>query len=173
MQGKATKQMAAVALKLLLICLVVAGLTALVFAVTKGPIEQGERARKEEAIRRIFPEAKSFTELSLEAEGVRAAYRVCDASGELLGYCVDYAGNSDYGGAVDMMIGVTPQRKIAGLQVISHAETFIDRYLDAGNLYTGTELPRGEDLSAGATLSYDAIRNAMEAVLALDFGGAA
>ena len=104
-------------------------------------------------------------------DGVNAAYAVYDEGGNLLGYCVDYTGNSDYGGEVAMMIGVTPDQRLVGLQVISHAETFIDRYLDENGLYTGADLPRGADLSAGATLSYDALRDAIEAVLAIEFGG--
>ena len=40
--------------------------------------------------------------------------------------------------------------KVIGLQVISQSETFMDRYLDGDGCYTGVELPRGSDISAGA-----------------------
>ena len=154
-----------IALRLLVICLAVAALTALVYAVTKDPIEEGERARKEEAIRLIFTEADSFTEdASIVLDGANAVYAVTDASGARLGFCVDYTGNSDYGGAVNMMIGVGADGKVVGLQVISHAETFIDRYLDDNSRYTGIGEAYGADLSAGATMSYNAIRNAIDAV---------
>jgi hypothetical protein len=60
-----------------------------------------------------------------------------------------------------------------GLQVISHAETFIDRYLDDNSRYTGIDKAYGADLSAGATMSYNAIRNAIDAVeTAFSAGGA-
>lgn len=154
-----------IALRLLVICLAVAALTALVYAVTKDPIEEGERARKEDAIRLIFTEADSFTlDTDIVFDGVNAVYAVSDASGTHLGYCVDYTGNSDYGGAVNMMIGVGVDGKVTGLQVISHAETFIDRYLDDNGRYTGVDKAYGADISAGATMSYNAIRNAIDAV---------
>jgi Na+-translocating ferredoxin:NAD+ oxidoreductase RnfG subunit len=152
-------------LRLLVICLAVATLTALVYAVTKAPIEAGERARKEEAIRLIFPEADAFAEDgSIAGSGINAVYAVTDADGAPLGWCVDYTGTSDYGGDVNMMLGVSPAYRVIGVQIIAHAETFIDRYLDGDGRYTGVDEPRGADLSAGATMSYSAIRNAMEAV---------
>ena len=162
---KTVWSVANIALRLLVICLAVAALTALVFAVTKDPIEEGERTRKEEAIRLIFTEADSFTEdASIVLDGANAVYAVTDANGAQLGFCVDYTGNSDYGGAVNMMIGVGVDGKVVGLQVISHAETFIDRYLDENSRYTGVDAAYGTDLSAGATMSYNAIRNAIDAV---------
>ena len=161
-----------VAARLLAVCLVVAALVALVFAVTKDPIAKGERERKESAIREIFPAAARFEERSdVTAAGVNAVYRVFDANGALLGYCVDFTGKSDYGGDVAMMIGVDATDRVLGVQIISHSETFIDRYLDDKKMYTGVDQERGADLSAGATLSYNAIRNAIEAVQALHLGG--
>ena len=162
---KTVWSVASIALRLLVVCLAVAALTALVYAVTKDPIAEGERTRKEDAIRLIFTEADHFAEdTSIVLGGANAVYAVFDASGTQLGYCVDYTGNSDYGGAVNMMIGVGADGKVTGLQVISHAETFIDRYLDDNSRYTGIDKAYGADLSAGATMSYNAIRNAIDAV---------
>lgn len=170
--NKSALHVISVGLRLLAVCLVVAALVALVHAVTKDPIENGERARKEGAIREIFPEVDKFEEQTgVTADGVNAVYRVFDKDNVLLGYCVDYTGKSDYGGDVAMMIGVDAADRVLGVQIISHSETFIDRYLDGNNMYTGTAEERGADLSAGATLSYNAIRNAMEAVAALHLGG--
>jgi electron transport complex protein RnfG len=162
-----------VALPLLLICLVVSALVALVYGVTAGPIAEGERARKEQAIRLIFADAASFEEgTAPTTDGVNAAYTVKNEAGTVIGYCVDYTGTSDYGGDVNMMIGVGTDGKVLGLQVISHAETFIDRYTDDKGRYTGVDAPRGSDVSAGATLSYNALRNAIEAIEAMEWGGA-
>lgn len=162
-----------IALRLLTICLVVAALAALVYAVTFEPIAEGEQARKEAAIRLIFAEADGFEEdTTIQIPGVNAAFAVKDADGAVLGYCVDYTGSSDYGGDVNMMIGVSPEGKVIGLQVLSHAETFIDRYLDDNNCYTGIGKPDGADMSAGATMSYNAIRNAIAAIEAMQWGGA-
>ena len=154
--------------RLLLICLVVSALTAAVFTLTKGPIAAGERARKEEAMRLFFPTLAGFEQQTgIVADGVNAVYLVKNEAGEPLGLCVDYTGSSDYGGEMNMMLGVSPEGKVTGVQIISHAETFLDRYTDQNGCYTGVDVPRGEDLSAGATLSYNAIRNAIEAVEAV------
>ncbi len=154
--------------RLLLICLVVAALVAAVFVLTEKPIAEGERARKESAIRLIFAEANGFEEdAAITGDGINTVYVVKDANAAPLGWCVDYTGTSDYGGDVNMMIGVGLDGKVTGVQVISHAETFIDRYLDEENRYTGVKNAYGEDLSAGATMSYNAIRNAMDAVEAI------
>lgn len=164
-----------VALPLLLICLVVSALVALVYGVTVGPIAEGERARKEEAIRLIFTDAASFEEggTTPTPEGEYVTYyTVKNEGGTVIGYCVDYTGTSDYGGDVNMMIGVSTAGKVTGLQVISHSETFMDRYTDEKGRYTGVDAPRGSDVSAGATLSYNALRNAIEAIEAMEWGGA-
>ncbi|MBQ8356540.1 MAG: FMN-binding protein [Clostridia bacterium] len=162
---KTVWSVANIGLRLLIICLVVAALTALVYAVTKDPIAEGELARKEEAIRLIFVDAADFAEdPAIVGTGVNTAFSVTDAAGNALGWCVDYTGTSDYGGDVNMMIGVGNDRKVIGVQIISHSETFIDRYLDDENRYTGIDQAYGTDLSAGATMSYNAIRNAIASV---------
>ena len=152
--------------RLLVICLAVAALVALVFEITKGPIAEGEITRKKEAVRAIFPESDTMEEgkTQLKDSRVNVVYDVADADGIFIGWCVDYVGTSEYGGDVSMMIGVDPNGKVVGLQVISHAETFIDRYTDDKGMYTGIGLPYGVDISAGATMSYNAVRNAITAV---------
>ena len=152
--------------RLLVICLAVAALVALVFEITKGPIADGEITRKEEAVRAIFPETDTMEEgkTQLKDDRVNAVYDVKNAAGVFIGWCVDYVGTSEYGGDVSMMIGVAPNGKVVGLQVISHAETFIDRYTDDKGMYTGIGQPYGADISAGATMSYNALRQAIDAV---------
>lgn len=172
--NKSALHIISVGARLLAVCLVVAALVALVYAVTKGPIADGEKKRKEDAIRGIFADCDTFEEQKdVGADGVNAVFRVYDKDKNLLGYCVDYTGKSDYGGDVAMMIGVDTANKVTGVQIISHSETFIDRYLDDNKMYTGVESERGADISAGATLSYNAIRNAMQAVIDLHLGGEA
>jgi len=74
-----------IALRLLVICLVVAALTALIYAVTKEPIEKGDRARKEEAIRNIFVDFGSYAADDLTADGFNEVYRVYNADAALIG----------------------------------------------------------------------------------------
>jgi len=171
--NKTALHIVSVAARLLAVCLVVAALVALVFAVTKDRIAKDEWARKEDAIREIFPAVSRFEERTdVTAPGVNAVYTVYGENG-VIGYCVDYTGKSDYGGDVAMMIGVDAGNHVCGVKIISHGETFINRYLDDKNMYTGVGAERGADISAGATLSYNAIRNAMQAVIDLHLGGEA
>ena len=116
--GTMMKTVVRVTWRLLAVCLVVAALTAAVFAVTKEPIESGERARKEEAMRLFFPELSTYAEEKTTASGVNALYLVKDKDGGALGWCVDFSGNSDYGGEVAMMIGVSLEGKVTGLQLV-------------------------------------------------------
>ena len=132
--NKSALHIISVGARLLAVCLVVAALVALVYAVTKDPIAKGEQERKESAIREIFPACAAFEEKDVRADGVNAVFSVYDQDRNLLGYCVDYTGKSDYGGDVSMMIGVDAADKITGVQIISHSETFIDRYLNDKNL---------------------------------------
>ncbi len=149
--------------RLLVICLAVAALVALVFEVTKGPIAKDELARKENAVRAIFPETATMAEgqTVVDDDRVNAVYDVKNAQGTFIGWCVDFVGTSDYGGDVGMMVGVAPDGKVIGVQVINHSETFIDRYTDDTGMYTGIDQPYGADVSAGATMSYNALRNAI------------
>ena len=149
--------------RLLVICLAVAALVALVFEVTKGPIARDELTRKENAVRAIFPETATMEEgkTVVDDDRVNAVYDVKNAQDAFIGWCVDFVGTSDYGGDVGMMIGVAPDGKVVGVQVINHSETFIDRYTDDAGMYTGIGQPYGADVSAGATMSYNALRNAI------------
>ena len=153
-----------IAARLLIVCLAVAALVALVFTVTKNPIAEGEKQRKEDSIRMLFADAASFEAIPLKADGVNEAFRVENAEGAVIGFCVDYTGTSEYGGDVNMMIAVTPNGKVSGVKIISHSETYMDRYTDDNGFYTGVSKPYGADVSSGATLSYRAIRNAILAV---------
>ena len=71
--------------RLLVICLAVAALVALVFEITEEPIAEGERSRKEEAIRVIFADAHSAEEAKgIESERINAVYSVKNEKGELI-----------------------------------------------------------------------------------------
>ncbi len=174
MQKNEVLHLLSVSARLLLICFLVAALVAAVFQLTKGPIQKGENERKENALFSAMPGAKSYETHKgtlPEVGGVNAVYDMKDENGELLGYCVDFTGYSAYGGDVGLMISLGKDGAVRSVQVLSHAETFMDRYLDGNGYYTGVNEERGSDLSAGATLSYNAIRDAMESVARLGLGG--
>ena len=104
-------------LTLLLITAVVAGLLAFVNELTAGRIDELTRQKAEQAMREVLP-AQDYTPLDAALpQGVTEAYRAGDD-----GYVVRVAPNG-FGGAIDMMVGVDPNRTVTGVSIISQSET--------------------------------------------------
>lgn len=103
-------------LTLLAITAVVAGLLAVVNGMTEDRIAELNREKAEIAMREVLP-ADSYEVLSTEFDGVSEAYRAGNA-----GYVVRVSTNG-FGGAIDMMVGVSTDGSVTGISIVSHAET--------------------------------------------------
>ncbi|MBR6826097.1 MAG: RnfABCDGE type electron transport complex subunit G [Oscillospiraceae bacterium] len=103
------------ALTLLLITAVVAGLLGFVNRLTADKIAENTAKKAQEAMEAVFP-AGSYEKLEVAKEGITEAYR---AEG---GYVIRLNANG-FGGAIDMMVGITNEGMVTGISVISHAET--------------------------------------------------
>ncbi len=103
------------ALTLLLITAVVAGLLGLVNDLTADKIRENTEKKANEAMQAVLPSA-SYEKLEQGAEGITEVYR------SEKGYVVRLNANG-FGGAIDMMVGITLEGKVTGISVISHAET--------------------------------------------------
>lgn len=157
-----------IGLKLLLICAIVAGVVSLVFHVTKEQYEANLQKTKDEAVADIFG-IEGLTTKELTAEGVKEiVYEVYDATGSLIGYCVEVEGKG-FGGSIGLMVGYNAACEITGVRVVSHSETpglgakikeagFLDQY--KGN---ADEVTLGEEIDAigGATISSRAVTDAV------------
>ena len=158
-------QTAAIGLKLLLICAIVAGVVSLVYAVTKEPYEKNLENTKNEAVGKIFGmEGLSRQEIG---DGVAC---VLDADGNAVGYCVE-AKAGGFGGDVEVMVGYSLSGEVIGVDVIAHAETpgvgskavedsFLGQYKGQAGKVT---LGEGVDAISGATISSNAVTDAVNA----------
>lgn len=101
---------------LLLITAVVAALLGFVNYLTEDKIAAGQREKAKNAMREVLP-AENYDLLEASAEGINAVYRADD-----LGYVVDVTVNG-FGGAINMMVGVDAEGRVAGVSIVSHSET--------------------------------------------------
>lgn len=106
-------------ISLFLICLVVAFLLAGTNELTKGPIAESQAKKADEAKLQVCPEAVTFE----NAQGIEAeAYRGFDESGNLVGYAIP-SSHKGYGGEIEIMVGVTIEGEIKGVNILSINET--------------------------------------------------
>ncbi|MBQ8509135.1 MAG: RnfABCDGE type electron transport complex subunit G [Clostridia bacterium] len=168
-----TKAILFIAFKLLLICTITASLLAGVNALTAEQIAANVRAEKAAAIASIFPSAAESELVDKQAEGVDELYIVMNDSGELLGYAASVS-PLGFGGELDIMVGVSPDGTMAGIQLVSHSETpgLGSRVGDADYLaqYVGKSgiLAAGKDIDviSGSTISSKAILEGVNSALA-------
>ena len=101
---------------LLLITAVVAGLLGLVDYLTADKIAELQNEKARASMMEVLP-AENYEELSIEKDGILAAYQA-----DSLGYVVRVEVNG-FGGAIDMMVGVKADGSVSGVSIVSHGET--------------------------------------------------
>lgn len=113
--------------KLGIVLLVIAGVCGLILGyvnqVTATPIAVQEKKTMDEANKEILPEASTFEEkkdVELD-EGILSLTEGKEGS-EVKGYTIKVAPKG-YGGAIELMIGISTEGKLSGIKVLSHAET--------------------------------------------------
>lgn len=162
---------------LCLITALVGALLAFVNLLTKDRIAEQNQKAMDEAVAVIFGQCKTE-----EIEGDYAApisnvydVKVADHS---VGFCV-FVKPKGYGGAVEMMVGITPEGAVRGISIVSHSETpnlgtKVVENNDYLNNYFGKTQPVtfGKDIEAvsGATRSSNAVRDGVNAALSLGLG---
>lgn len=113
-------------LKLGIILLLIAGVCGFILGgvseVTKDPIAKQNKKTIDEANKSILPIASSFEEKAdLKSDKVLSVTEGKDGS-ELKGYTIKVAPKG-YGGAIEMMVGITTDGKVSGIKILSHSET--------------------------------------------------
>lgn len=106
---------------LTLICLVCSALLGFVYGITEAPIKASEIAKENAAIAAVTPQFDNVpSESPREVEGgtVYTALRGED----VVGYAIKVK-TSGFGGALQLMVGFTPEGTIYNTSVISHSET--------------------------------------------------
>ncbi len=171
------KSMAVVALKLLLICAVVAGVVSFVYTVTLDAYQINLDREIRQSMATVF-EIGEDEELGLTVydgaldDDIKDIYTV-SVNGETVGYCVNVVGKG-FGGNMDIMVGYYPDKTIRGVSIVSHAETpgvgskvntaeYLSQYNGLTDGLTISKRP-GADITAisGATISSNAVHAAIE-----------
>jgi len=125
------REMLKLTLILTTICSVAATSLALVYNLTKDPIAYQQRLKKLSAIRGVQPNYdnepdQDFVDLPMvsdkSGEGGLTRFYITKRGGEFTGaaFTVSAVG---YGGAIEIMLGLTPGGTITGVQVLHHSET--------------------------------------------------
>lgn len=108
---------------ILLIISALAGLLlSVAFSITKGPIAETERANKIAAMKQLLPDAENFEAVQIEnKEGILDVQKALKG-GKDLGYCINVS-SKGYGGPINMMIGISADGQVKGVQILTLSET--------------------------------------------------
>lgn len=115
---EAMNQMARFGIVLGVICLLSTLVLAVTYDATKPVIEREIKREEEKAFKAVIPGADSFTEKTLD--GIE--YVEARGGGELVGYCIRTVA-SGYEGPIRLIVGIDPNGRILGLEVLEHSET--------------------------------------------------
>ena len=115
-------------LSLGIICLIIAGILALVNVATKDTIAQAETKAKVEAIKEIVPafDNNPYEEqdtVALESEPRPLIVYPATQGGQLVGYAIETYTDAGFAGHIDIMVGFDMQSQIVGFKVLKHEET--------------------------------------------------
>jgi len=103
------------------ICLICAALLGVVYSITKDAIEASEAAKVNAAIAQVVPAFDNDPSLEAQEAGDAVVYPA-KLSGETVGYAIKVS-VSGFGGALQIMVGFTPEGTVFNTSVISHSET--------------------------------------------------
>lgn len=107
----------------LLIIAAVAGLLlGAAHTVTLEPIAKQEQMAKAAAMKEILPKAEEFKVKDTAVEGIIKEVNEGTASGKTAGYAIKVSPKG-YGGAIEMMVGISAEGKVEGIKILSHNET--------------------------------------------------
>ena len=100
---------------------------AAVYTLTKGPIEQSQQKKKNEAINQVLPNFQGeLKRCSYLVEGDKDSvvlYMAYQNDGKLFGAAVETYTNKAFSGRFDIMVGLDAEGKVLGTSVLKHSET--------------------------------------------------
>jgi electron transport complex protein RnfG len=168
----------------LVVCIVAAAGLAITWSFTADKIEAQGRAAEQRSLTIVLPEAKAFTAVTdtgvlakaAEAAGdvpVTGVFVAKDSSGQVLGVGMLVASRG-YGGPIRMAVGLDRNGKVAGVTIVSMAETpglgskVVDdpTFLPRFNGVDSADAAHKVDTITGATKSSRGVRKGVEAAMA-------
>lgn len=171
---------------LFMISVVVALLLAFTNSVTKDKIAENTLKEQNLAKQEVLPGANEFIETKTYADEtglVQGVYEGKDASGNMIGWCVNVS-PSGYGGALDIMVGIDSNGTVSGMKVVSHSETaglgakatdpsfssqFTGKKMDSPLAVIKNGTPKENEIVAisGATITSEAVKKGVNAAIAV------
>lgn len=106
---------------LLLITALAGALLGFVNNVTEEPIRLQEEKAKNEAYRLVLAEADAFTSVEYSQETYPNIQAIASANNDA-GYVME-AVTKGYGGTIKVVVGMTKEGQLSGIQMLTHAET--------------------------------------------------
>jgi Na+-translocating ferredoxin:NAD+ oxidoreductase subunit G len=91
-------------------------------SVTLEPIAKQDQMAKAAALKVILPKAEEFKDKKVALEGTVTEVNEGTSSGKTTGYAIKVAPKG-YGGAIQMMVGISTEGKVEGIKILSHSET--------------------------------------------------
>ena len=108
-------------LSLTVIALVAAAALAALNSVTKGPIEDVQKQKVEEAVKAVLPENAKVSE-NKEIDG-KKCYIARDEQGNLVGAAIETGNDEGFGGHLQVMVGFDKDGKVSGYSILESHET--------------------------------------------------
>ncbi len=118
------------ALVLTLVCLFASAAVAVVYSITKEPIQKANIEKINKAIEAVVPEFDnnpseeiiSVAPNASEPDKTNKVY-IAKKDSQIVGYAIESTTTKGFGGPFTIMVGLTPDGTIYNTSVISHAET--------------------------------------------------
>ena len=164
------------------ICVIAGGLPAVIYKITKAPIEKALLAEKMQAMKKVLPpydnDPMLCTNVVVEAEKKWVFY-VARKNGAFAGTAFEASSDQGYGGKITILVGVASDNTIYGIEVLEQKETpglgaqitkpsFTDQFQHKNIVKTKWKVKKdGGDINAitGATISPRAVLDALRAGL--------
>ena len=116
------REMARYGFILALICVVAAGLLAIVNTLTGPKILAASAAEEKAALGEVMPLAAKFSAVKSAGDKEILYYKAVDDQNKLMGF-VFKAGGKGYSSVIETLVGIFPDGKISAIKVISLNET--------------------------------------------------
>jgi electron transport complex protein RnfG len=113
-------------LTLLTVTLLASGSLGFVYSLTKGPIEDAQTAKINEALRKVLPEfdnKPSVAKFTREVDGGILTFYPAMKGGEPVGTAIQTFTKNGFSGQIDLMVGFLTDGSIYSIEVIAHKET--------------------------------------------------
>ena len=91
--------------------------------ITAEPIAQAEQAAKVEALKVVLPPFDQTVPEALTIDDMPITVYTATKGGQVAGYAVESMTKNGFGGAINMMVGFTPDGEVINVNVLKQAET--------------------------------------------------